>query len=1463
MPAQPKPVIPGQKDTRPKSSSSSESKAPRAWRVNSRALLILGSSLVIVTALGIAVWFAQGRRGRPALLIQAKRLAAKQQDDLALSYLRSYLLDNPKDFDALELRNEVLSRTARSPDQLNEAIVSGEAALRQISPIQTERGQKIRRRLIEAYLTVGPMVTSENRKYSIAETMAADLANITGTAADLRLHARVLERLATPAALERTSERLEQSRKLEPKDVSGAESLARLYIRLKKPAQADVVLEDLLKANPSPPAFLAAARFHALLADDAMTSGRSSEAPAHRAVVEAQIARAVKANPQDLDVRVEAARLAIDAKKPVEAALHLDQVLEKDRQDFRYLTYRGVIALLQNKTNDAVENWSRGLLNTGGSEADLTWRLAFVVLQLGQTERGEELIKQYRRLVGNPNGGSAETIPSEARYLEGLRFLKMNQPNKALKEFDLARLTIPTPLKAQFHLTMGGTCEAMRNESKALEEYSESIKADPKFSQPRIARARIYQSQGRLDDAVTEIKNGLEVINDDPTLLVTLARLEFDRQRRLPSEQRSWKEFNSLLERGRKAAPAAPALAVIHANALTIQGSPEAANDLLRKATAIDKTSVELWIARAEKEVQLNQLEEAVMVLDQAMDRKAAGDQAPFRILKAKILSYQGHGAEARESLVRDMESVPIDQRHRLYLALGELYLAQGDPKSLKSARKAFSDWAKMLPDDPLPRLFVLELAMSDLSVESSADVQDSLGVLIKSGGLYELIGRATYTMQKKSAKTETEAEQKKRLGAVEHLVEKIEAEAPTLRYGHLLRGELMRQRGDLPAAAIAFEKAMKTEGGRNLALPRLVTIYTEMGTAGKADLERLKATAPDVSRNIARVEAEAAARQGDKARAEKLALELVAQAEDNLEVRIWYARLLNTIGKPEEAEKALRTLVDKHSESLGPWMALVYFQVSRNDQKAAVKTVETMMASVKKLERPELVWGQAWRIAGERDRADAAFDAASERWPDDPRVSRAATEYYTASNRIEKAENIFRNVLKRDPDLRWAIRGLALILSSRPGDENAWQNAWDLIKQPTQGDDLPEDRLIRAVVLARGPEASNRDASTALLAKLVEDLPADLPAAQLARTTLVNTLIKTDPERAADYAAVDATGSTATPATISLHTSALIAAKKYEDASRQLDRLTSIAPEDAATITLRARFLRARGNGTEAAAALEQDAPIKINGPDGEAVGRHIVQTLMVELGQREAALRVADLLLQKFPKTAGVKAAVLAEQGKREDALKLYLEVIKEGDPANVREAARNSLALITRDKFDPASIIMAEKVIDAARLKDDKSSDLLAMAGYLRHFQGRYQDEIDIYEKAFALQPNDFTLLNNMAWTISEGLHKPEDALQKINEAINKVKVVPAHLYDTRGCIYTRLKQYDKAIRDLELATKVRPTGVVWAHLARAYKGAGKQADFERARDRAKNATPPLTPDMLEGADRAEIEPLIFGK
>src|SRR5947208_11623 len=76
-----------------------------------------------VAALAIVVaWFVQARPGRSAMLDQARSLVRDKKPDLALQYLNNYLENNPESAEALDLKSTLLAETARTPDQILEAI---------------------------------------------------------------------------------------------------------------------------------------------------------------------------------------------------------------------------------------------------------------------------------------------------------------------------------------------------------------------------------------------------------------------------------------------------------------------------------------------------------------------------------------------------------------------------------------------------------------------------------------------------------------------------------------------------------------------------------------------------------------------------------------------------------------------------------------------------------------------------------------------------------------------------------------------------------------------------------------------------------------------------------------------------------------------------------------------------------------------------------------------------------------------------------------------------------------------------------------------------------------------------------------------------------------------------------------------------------------------------------------------
>jgi tetratricopeptide (TPR) repeat protein len=1440
--------------------------ARRVRRVNFRALAILAVTAVLgIGGMALAVLLRPAGGSDP--LAQARKQIEARRPELALSYLNVALRNDPRDVEALDLKAQLLTESARSRENIAEALKLGDLALRQ-QDVPEELARKIRRRQVELNLLLGQFVTAQTMARQMLGVDDDDPEAIRRTLRDaeadpklLRLAGRIEEQLAgtgTPGAAERARVYFEIAHEADPTDVPTAAHLAALALEKRQdPAGGLAILDALAAAAPdSALAHLARLRYLAELAKRAEAvrgEVAGKDARAWYAEADAALARAVERGGSDPQVRLVAADYSLNRDRPEVARAHLDALPEKDRDDPRAHALRGLSYIKENRPDLATDEWRSGLLASHGTDADLTWRMAALQLKRGRLAEARPLVEQYRRLEGFEE-------PSPAYlYLEGLQQLKQNRPEKAIATLEKARLKAPAGLQAEINFTLGLAYEATRDQQSALGRYDAAILADPNLSAPRLARIRLLQAL-RPEQAQTELSRALEQIGDDPNLLIAQARGRFREQLQRPAEGRDWSQVDALIARAAEVAPGAADLVRLQADLMIARegnAKLDEAIALLERATKLQPTDAQLWLARAERLAQAGRVDQALVVLDQAMAPEAAGDQAGLRIARAKLLTARGRGQEARAGLVGDLDRLPADQRPAVWAELGNLYTAQRQPEE---ARRAYRQWAEMLPNDPLPRLFLLDLALAEGDAEAADAEVQALKTLSGGQGIYWRVARTQELLR--SAES-GDGDRDARLAEAESLIDEIRKEAPDQRFAPMLRGQLRELRGDKAGAAEAFEEALRLDGGQ-IALRRLIRLDTELGRAEK--LEELRkqygAEVPSLDRALA----EEALRQGDKARAEALGRRVVEVNPEDFDARLWQARLLNTLGKSDEAVAALRQAVARKPEALNPRLALLFFLKGQGKTDEAVAAVEEIIKNVKDLDRPEFAYAQCWRVAGQMDRADAAYEAALKTWPDDARVVRGAADHYESSGRPALAERVLRDALKANPadgTWRWAARALALLRSNHPGDLDAWREARALAEAGDSVEaDSPEERLTRGIVLARSAEPKDREQAGAILDQLVLDLPADYPSAAVARAIASQLHIQArDFDGAAEIAAVDARAANATPQAISRYAEILIAAGQYDQADAQIDRLADAAngPADLTAPLLRAKLLLAQEKKAETVQVLRRAFDERTEAPEAQSVGRTLIAALMeVDPAAAEELARKAGEL---WPATRWMVGVTLARQGKTDDALAFFQEAAGTADPANLAEIGQNTLALVTGEgkATDEARLARAEQVIDALIARKPDDAQLLTLKGYLRHFQQKYDQEVAFYKEALQGRPDDLAFLNNLAWSLSEGLGKPEEALPYIEQAITKTDRPLPQFFDTRGVIYTRLGQLDKAIADLELAARGRPTGPILAHLARAYHKAGRLDDFRKLRDQLRAAK--LTPEQLEPTDRTDLVPLLL--
>ena len=1401
----------------------------RTRRLNRRGLIALVICVVVIPALFLLVRGFQTQRSQPQLLQEAKKQLEAGKTDLALSYLNNFILANPQDSprldEALNLRAKLLAEIAR-----DDAGVA--AAIKAYNPIlardaEKPEGQEVRRRLIDLNLKLrSPMARS-------AEIFARELIKRGANDAEAhRLLAKSLEILGATGGnmandqLDEARREFELAEKIEPGDVETAERLAFLYRdRFNKPQLALQVLDKVLETSKGNKEKLAAAH---------LARCRFFLAVGDRDQAVNEVQAAIKVIPGNLDGRLVLAEMAAQNGDSRGAKIHLDAIDPKYKGDLRIKLVGGLIQLNDQKLDEAIASWRSGLLQIGGTDEQLTWRLAQILLQLNRVTEAEPLIEQYRRLVG-------QEIPTpEYQYLKALTAIRTNHTDEAIKILESIRYTIDKSIMAQLHFTLGQAYEVKQEYAKALEVQRKAAELSPRWSGPWLAISRL-QEIDRPEVAIETLRQALETMPSDSGLLGGLGRLLWRRQLATPIDRRNWSELEKVIEVGKRVAPASAELALLQADYFNATNHSDDALALLQSGVKQNPTSVSLWLALVNLLNRRGQADEALIEVDRATS--TAGEHAVFRSTKASLLMTKSRPKQARTTLVEGLTKVAPEERPALWKTLGDYYMAQND---LANARKAFTEWAKLSPEAPEPRMMLFDLALATNDEELIKAELEAMRNVGGSESIYFRLARVQDLLRDRAKSVKISAEeQAEMLKEAETKINSIKKDAPKLALGSLLEARMFQKLGKTDEAIKAYEIALKL-GAAQVALRPLVTLLTQAKRFD--DLERLKReTVFPVEMD--KLAAELSLKMGDVAHAQQLIDRLVQGDPLSLDIRTWQSKVLKAMGRPVEAERAIRFLLDQRPDEPGPWLQLLMFQVGQGQSQAAADTVEQIRARVK-TDLPELLWAMCYRVSGQISKADDAFRAAIKKWPDDTRVRLAAISFYETTGRNGEAEASLRHLLSRDPSMAYAVRKLALLLSFRPNDNAAWQEALKIIGPDGSGADGPEDRLTRALVYSRGPRPENRAEAIKILQSLVTDAPGSTSAHfELAKLYQRDGNLVKAREHAQRSAASDDAG----PDPILAYAGLLLLDHQLEAASEQLVRLEAMSPDSLPTLELKARLLNAQGKPAEAGQLLENAFEARFKTVDAFMAGQGILQ-ILEELKLPDVLERVGRRVAELSPEGSCSWAGRLAKLGRLDEAAKLLDAAAKAGDPRN---AGRIALQLASARDSDARWLSQADQFLGMALKGEPASIDLLQAQAYLRHLQNRHQDEINLYNQVIARNPSDFLFLNNMAWTLSENMNQPEEGLKRIDDAVVKLGY-DAHIADTRGVILTRLGRYDEALKDLKAASVSLPTGAIFYHLARLSKLSNHPDDFLKYRDLAKQAG--LSANDLQPSERIEMESIM---
>jgi tetratricopeptide (TPR) repeat protein len=707
---------------------------------------------------------------------------------------------------------------------------------------------------------------------------------------------------------------------------------------------------------------------------------------------------------------------------------------------------------------------------------------------------------------------------------------------------------------------------------------------------------------------------------------------------------------------------------------------------------------------------------------------------------------------------------------------------------------------------------------------------------------------------------------------------------------------DLQREiKGLQESAANLYIQAIK-QGQTNLAIVRRATdlLYA---TGRQEEMSQLWGQLPSGSIVGGGLQDEAviaALKNRDFDRALELTRKAVEAHPNDFQERWLLAQILRLAGHEDEAVAELRKGVDLAPADPDRWHILVRFLVQGGRLADAERVIPAAEAALPKdkapleLARYCMILGLTYQQARQDDRKTKWYDAASswlkkarEARPDDPSITRMYTELLILRGQVKEVEAQLTAILGRAPtpenmdEISWARRVFAEILLSRK-DLPSIRKALALFEQvqgpAAHGPDgkparKPEDlRIIARVYEVQGTPAYLKQAIAALEQLMPTGLANPDDRYRLARLYIGE---GDWPKAREQYRAIAAlTQLRGTPEALNRYINyldqyATELLRRSQDAADQeglieaqelVERLKVLRPESLEFLILEARLHRAKGELSKAIELIEAGG----NRPKLPADSVQKLAAVAEEFGRVDLAERLLkqlaarpDRLENRLP-----LARFLARTGRVGPALDLCEPLWKTTkNPEGLVPTLLLGLVLGEKGEKRKAESAQVERLagwLQKALEQRPNSSILLTGLGNLRERQGLFAEAEELYRRDIDRGEGDKVVsLNNLAWLIVLRDGKANGtALDLINRAIESRGPLP-ELLDTRGIVYLKSGDVQRAIEDLKQAVAGSPPADKYFHLAEAYLAANNKDEAKQSLEKARAAG--LDPESLHALER----------
>ena len=964
------------------------------------------------------------------------------------------------------------------------------------------------------------------------------------------------------------------------------------------------------------------------------------------------------------------------------------------------------------------------------------------------------------------------------------------------------------------------TCyERQGKNDLARQAYSEVLEKFPKYE---AAKRGLEALQQRINPSTDE---GLSL---DQAINEMAAK---------PVEMQDWAKVEAMVEKlSEERDLGAAGLKLLQSQIMMKRGKYNEAKELIRQAALLDPEDIRVRYAAIG--LLLEDPEAGPAQAEGLLDKLEAkfGDSPRARVTRASIVRTKNEAnvLEALDQLTENIDQWSPEEQAQIEASIALQF------EMLKNFDKAKQHWNRaieIMPDSLPMRMHLYDMAFQQRDIPGMLAAEQLILDLVKDendGNLVLCQARRTlleYTMQE-ATREDLIASRQKLDAALKCRPEWHELH---VLYGQLLL--LLEEDNDL--ALQHLNDALKYGPPNPNAVSLQVKLLAQRGNFAEAGRKMELIPASVRMQVLNRAQAEVLLQNGEKELAFEAAQNLAAAEPENASTQAWFAGIAQQTDHFDVAATALNQATELNPSDADMWMQLLSNYAMQKDNDKIEDTLRRAQLAVEADFLPLLI-AKKLELMGDWSAAEKIYLANfSPRMDELPILQRMAEFYFLWSKQgkvaAQQASPYINRMLKKayegeveptNPYIVWA-RDRAARLLAGSGDYQQSLKARKLLNPSGDPSQLSvaEQTLLAEIYASRGEPESQLKAI-----ELLSSLERKGQISKDGMIALARLLGKSGDWEQGQQLMLDALTKYGDDEQVSAtFVDILVDNDQFILANNRLDSLARINPDSPMLMPLSVKLAAKSGDQSKLQKLLQGMLPKNFQGAlDQNQLNNMLaVARMATENDQIELAAQIYPVFVQRTNTVEAVLeyARFLALHGDPSKAM----EIINQVFPKRMEPAIQVAVSMLRErradigDKFDEE----VNELIARSLRDDPESVQRMIMKAEALEVQGKYDESIAAYEQI--LNRDDVPRMmraaarNNLGFVLASTGQRVEEAQTMIDQAVD-VYGPSEDILDTRAVVRMAGKNYDGAVEDMTLATRLSRDPIKFFHLAVANMLAG---------------------------------------